>query len=146
MKKAFYIFPLLVALGCGKSDTPAPGNTGGPVGTFAGPFMYLHKHSKTGVVDTVKANIILSMQPTVGFKVTGDTSTVHAGSFGTCVVNSTYGVVDFMDSTYPATGTPAKTHLNGVYQYAYDGTTFQLAAHGALDTTAWLYNLKRTGN
>lgn len=98
------------------------------------------------MVDTLKANIILSMQPTVGFKVTGDTSTVHAGSYGVCIVNSSYGVIDFIDNTYPATSTPTKTHLNGVYQYAFDGTTFQLAAHGALDTTAFLYNLKRTGN
>lgn len=148
MKKIFYLFPLLLlsASGCLKNSEPAPASTGGPVGTFAGLFMYLHKHAKTGVIDTVKANVILSMQPTVGFKVTGDTSTVHAGSYGTCIVNSTYNVINFNDSTYPATGTPTKIHLNGLYQYAYDGSVFQLIAQSTSDTVAYLYNLKRTGN
>jgi len=148
MKKIFYLFPLLMALasGCQKSSMPVAANTGGPVGTFAGPFMYLHKHIKTGVIDTVKVNVILTMQPTVGYKVTGDTATVHAGSYVTCIVNSTYNVINFNDVTYPATGAPTKTHLNGVYQYAYDGTNFQLAVQNAPDTIALLYNLKRTGN
>jgi hypothetical protein len=148
MKKVLYLLPLLVAFGCGKSDTPGPNNTyNGPLGTFAGAFTYLHKHSNTGVVDTLRANITLSLQLTTGFKVTGDTLTVHAGSYGTAVVDWVDNVIDFADQTYPVSGAPAKSHLNGSYAYAYDGTILQMVAGRITsDTVVYQYNLKRTGN
>jgi hypothetical protein len=142
-----YLLSLMLAFisGCGpKSEAPIP--VGGPEGTFAGQFQLLHLHSKTGVIDTLTANIILQMEQSTGFKVTGDTSTVHAGSYGSFIVSVPYSNVDFIDKTYPTTGTPAKIHLNGVYSYNYDGTNLQLVAYSAFDTLSYYYNLKRTGN
>jgi hypothetical protein len=146
--KNFYILLCTLTVfvcGCSinKSNSPAPVT---PSGTFAGQFMFLHLHSFTAKVDTFKANLQLVMQPTTGFKITGDTSTVHAGSYGSYVFGSDYTEIDFIDKTYPATGTPVKNHLSGVYQYTYDGSTLQMVAYGPLDTLAYIYNMKKTGN
>jgi len=86
------------------------------------------------------------MELTTGFKVTGDTSTVHAGSYGDYGVNSIYNTVTFIDKTYPKTGIPTKAHLDGTYQYYYDGTVLQLLGNSALDTVSFQYNLTKTGN
>jgi hypothetical protein len=148
MKKILlYSLPVLLAfvIGCGPgTNNPAPVNI--PEGTFAGQFIYLHLHEKTGVIDTLKANIQLKMESTTGFQVTGDTSTLQAGSYGTYIFNSTNTAVDFMDKTYPATGTSTKIHLNGIYAFAFDGTTLQMQTSSAYDTLSYIYVLKKTGN
>jgi len=142
--KLLYLFPFLLALtsGCfgSKNSTPIPS----PDGTFSGQFRLIQKHSKTGISDTATANIQLVLDLTTGYKVTGDTSTLHAGSYGDYGVNSIYNTITFVDKTYPKTGIPTKTHLNGQYQYYYDGSTFQMVAFGALDTLILQYNLKKT--
>jgi hypothetical protein len=134
-----------LASGC-VPTTVSPVVAAGPEGTFTGQFMYFHLHSKTGVVDTTKANIQLQMEQSTGFKVTGDTATIHAGSFGSYIVNTAYNNVDFLDNTYPTTGTPTKFHLNGVYAYTYDGTILKMVAYSAFDTLTYFYTLKKTGN
>lgn len=139
MRRLIYalLFAVLFWMGCAPSSTPRPY----PAGTFTGTFRLLHKTRATGVVDTLKANVQLVLETNVGFKVLGDTSTVHAGSKGTYGVNSA-GFL-FLDNTYPKTGKPVKTHLNGEYQYAYDGTSqLQIVATSA-DTLAIIYDLKR---
>jgi len=149
--KIFYLLPLLSCLilmeiGC-VSNTPIiaqPNNT--PEGTFTGKFQFSHLHSKTGVVDTLSANLILTMELKTGFAVTGDTSTLHAGSYGSYAVNSSYTEIQFNDKTFPASGVPVKDHLNGIYNYVYDGTNLQISAYGAFDTLAYIYTMKRTGN
>ena len=86
------------------------------------------------------------MDQTTGFAVTGDTTTLHAGSHGGFIVNNSFTSIDFIDLTYPKTGMPTKTHLNGVYNYAYDGTNLLMTAYGALDTLSLIYTLKKTSN
>lgn len=145
--KLLYLLLLLAFMsGCMGSKNSAPTPNNAPVGTFTGQFALLHKHSKTGVVDTSLANLVINMETSTGFKVTGDTSTVHAGSYGGFIVNSSYTAIDFLDQTYPTTGVPAKNHLNGVYQYSYDGTNLKISAYSAFDTLAYIYSLKKTGN
>jgi len=148
--RILYLFPflpvfLLVMSGCGGSGTSSNPTPNVPNGTFSGTFTLYYLHDKTGVIDTSTATLNLSMQKT-GFAVTGDTSKVHAGSYGGYIVNSTYTAIDFVDKTYPTSGTPTKVHLNGVYQYTFNGTTLQMEAQSAYDTLHYSYNLNRTGN
>lgn len=112
-----------------------------PSGTFTGQFRYLHRHASNVPFDTVKANLTIKFgTPANTYAVTGDTSTVHAGSKGTFSVGSPYMV--FADSTFSTTATTTKTHLAGAYIYYYDGTVFQLLAYSA-DTLSLQYDLRR---
>ncbi len=150
MKSKVYNSILIIALvlisGCAGKSTIAPTTNNAPIGTFTGQFTYLHVSSQTHKKDSLKANIVLNLNQSTGFSVTGDTTIVHAGSHGGYVINNTFTNIYFLDETYPKTGTPSKTHLNGVYNYIYDGTNLQLAAYGALDTLSLIYILKRTSN
>jgi hypothetical protein len=128
-----------------ETGAPVPNNANLPTGTFAGVFTRKHINSK-GVIDSAKANIQLQMEIATGFAVTGDTSTLQAGSYGGYNLTSLTNVIQFNDKTYPLTGTPAKAHLSGTYEYKYTGTTLQLLGYGALDTLSFYYNLTRTGN
>ncbi|WP_428330604.1 hypothetical protein [Mucilaginibacter sp.] len=147
MKLKFTYLMLLVivfATACTKSKTAADLNPTSPSGTYAGQFRLIHIH-KDNTKDTLKANILLTMSLTTGFKVTGDTATVHAGSYGSYIIGlSGSNTITFVDKTYPTTGTPTKTHLNGQYNYYYDGTVLQMQAFGPLDTLALQYDLKRS--
>jgi len=136
---------LFLLSSCGGTQTSSNPTPNVPSGTFSGTFTLYYLHDKTGVIDTSTTTLTLSMQKT-GFAVTGDTSKVHAGSYGAYIVNSNYTGIDFVDKTFPASGTPAKVHLNGVYQYTFNGTIFQLNAASAYDTLTYSYNLTRTGN
>jgi hypothetical protein len=131
--------------GCApKSAAPAPDNT--PEGTFTGKFKYTHEHAQTGEVDSATALIQLQIEQKTGFAVTGDTSTVHAGSYGSYLVNSNYTAIDFMDKTFSPTAVPPKYHLNGIYSYTYDGTNLYISFFGAYDTLSYVYTMKRIGN
>jgi hypothetical protein len=129
---------LLLITGCVKNTPPSPVIL--PAGTFSGTFTRLHLNLTTNKVDTIKANLTLTMSATTGFVVSGDT-THHAASHGGYVVDGVN--IAFSDQTLPTTPTatpPVKTHLNGLYQYIYSGSTFQITA--ASDTLAYLYDLK----
>jgi hypothetical protein len=137
------LLPLLATLatGClgGKKDNVDPI----PDGNFTGEFRLIHIHSNH-TADTVKANINLSLSYNAGtYKVTGDTATVHAGSYGSVSEDLTNKVILFTDKTYSNTAPVTKTHLTGLYQYAYDGSAFQMVAYGPLDTLALQYDLKK---
>ena len=141
--KLLYLFPFLKPLaGYFNSKRAEESPVVIPHGTFTGQFRLLQFSKKTGVFDTVSANIQLSMEQT-GYSVTGDTSTVQAGSYGPYAINTINSTIDFQDKTYPHTGIPTKTHLNGVYQYYYDGTVFQLVANSVLDKLSLQYDLKK---
>jgi hypothetical protein len=147
--KLLYLLPLSLALfaSCGPGvSNPAPVNV--PEGTFTGSFALLHTNTKTGLNDTSHqvTGIILSMQAATGFKITGDTTTYQAGSYGGFLVNEPTLQVVFYDKTFPATGTPAKIHLDGTYNYTYDGTNLEMGAWGAQDTLEYLYKFTKTGN
>lgn len=147
LKLFYFLLCVLTALfyGCSINKTAAPAPVT-PSGTFTGQFTFLHLHSYTAKIDTLTCSLQLVMQPATGYKVTGDTSTLHAGSYGTYIFGSDYTEIDFFDKTYPAGSTPLKNHLSGVYQYTYDGSTLQMIAYGPLDTLSYIYNLKKTGN
>ena len=148
--KLIYLFPVFVLFalvgGCIGHNNPAPISGTVPTGTFTGQFARLHLNSKTGKVDTTTANLVLNMETATGFKLTGDTSNVHAGSYGSYIINSTYTAIEFIDKTYPSTGISAKTHLSGIYQYAYDSKNLEIEAYGALDTLAFFYTMVKSGN
>lgn len=142
MKNAFIFFLpflLMLAASCAKhNDTGS--NFLVPSGSFAGQFARLRYNKTTGRYDTIKANIVLSMDLKTGYKVTGDTSTVHAGSYGDFAIGP-YSI-QFADKTLSASSVPTKVHLYGVYEYGYDGTNLQIDATYA-DTLGFFYNLKK---
>ena len=149
MKFNFYysvlLFSILFFCGCGLDHTVTPTPLL-PSGTFTGKFTYLHIHSNTGIIDTFTANLALSLDPTTGYKITGDTTTVHAGSYGSYVFSSDYSQIGFLDKTYVATAVQLKFHLNGAYQYTYDGSTLNMTQSSALDTAVYSYSFKKSTN
>jgi hypothetical protein len=146
--RLLYLLPLLAALATGCLNGGNKNNntvTPTPDGTYTGQFRLLHIH--TNSTDTVKTNITLTLSNSAGtYKVTGDTATVHAGSYGNYAGNTATGLISFEDKTYSSSAPFTKTHLNGTYNYAYDGTTFQMKAFGALDTLELQYDLKKVTN
>jgi hypothetical protein len=145
MKMKQTILLLAVALlgtGCLKSSTtstPIPQ----PSGTFTGQFRALHRKFDQVKFDTTKAAIQIVFSGS-NFTVTGDTIAAHAGSNGTFQVDGVFA--GFTDKTYPTTGTPAKYHLHGVYQYYYDGVVFQALRGTQGDTLRLEYDLTRKTN
>lgn len=139
----FLLFLLLLVYGCSgnKSNNPNP-TALAPVGTFNGHFEVIHHRSVS--IDSASANITLEMQAATGYKITGDTATVHEGSYGGFIVYQANNTIYFQDhDTYLAAGAAAKVHLNGLYSYSYDGTTLQIGYHSYLDTLVLKYNLKK---
>jgi len=140
-RKIIYFLPLLLLsiTGCLKSNSD-PSNVVIPTGTFAGQFTRVHLHPATGKLDTIKANLTLTMSTTAGYAISGDT-TLHAASHGGYAVDGLN--IAFSDQTLPAspnntTPVPTKVHLNGVYSYAYNGSALQIAFSS--DTLAFFYN------
>jgi len=140
----FLFLLLLLTFGCSANKSTNPSPTGpDPVGTFSGHFEIIRQKSPS--IDSASANITLDMEAATGFKVTGDTSTVHEGSYGGFIVYEANNTIYFQDhDTYQAAGAPAKVHLNGLYNYSYDGTTLQIGYHSYLDTLVLKYTLKKT--
>ena len=140
--KYTYLLALLFLCytGCGKINTNVPNSIIVPSGNFTGVFKRVHV--KKGVYDTLKANILLSMSVNTGFRITGDTATVHAGSYGSYAVSNDYTTIQFLDATSATKGLTPKVHLNGVYNYLYDGSRLQIVANSALDTLSYQYDLK----
>ncbi len=129
---------ILVFAGCVGADNVTPSTVNTPTGTFTGQFRRVHKNSSTNKLDTLKANLTLSLSTTTGYAVTGDTTSLHAGSSGAWSVNDTY--ITFIDNTLQKTGVPVKIHLNGSYTYGYDGKSLQMLTTFA-DTLAFQYDL-----
>ncbi|HEY8930238.1 MAG TPA: hypothetical protein VIM55_13655 [Mucilaginibacter sp.] len=130
-------------LGGGDKVAPTPK----PDGTYSGEFRLLHRDQHTGIIDTQKTNLTVYISPvsTSTYTVTGDTTTLHAGSKGSFSFVGEGGIL-FTDKTYSPTAPVTKTHLNGLYAFTYDGASFKMVAYGALDTLALQYDLKKTGN
>jgi hypothetical protein len=137
--KLNYLFPLLMLLiilvGCVKNNVPPVVL---PTGTFTGTFTRIHLNPVNNKLDTIKANLTLTLSAATGFAVTGDT-TRHAGSHGSYAVDGQN--IAFSDATLPANSTtiPAKIHLNGLYGYNYSSPSLQIGFSS--DTLAVLYNL-----
>jgi len=122
-------------------STPTPFNV--PNGNYSGRFWALHKNTTTGHYDTTKkANLLLYISTASGYKVTGDTATAHAGSFGDFAMDPNY--IQFVDKTLTNTGVVAnKVHLNGVYQYYYDGSNVFQLQQAYSDTLVYQYDLRK---
>jgi hypothetical protein len=142
--KLVYLAPVLIlfAAGClSNKVSPVPSLA---AGTYSGQFRLFHRHSTTSPFDTLKANVTLTLTstPANSFSLSGDTSTVIAGSKGTYQLASNGNFILFVDSTIPTTGTATKAHLNGEYVYSYDGNSLQMIASSA-DTLQVQYDLKK---
>jgi hypothetical protein len=144
MKKLnlLYLLPLLIAMGCGKEKIASTPQIQLPAGIFNGPFAKIHRNLTSGKSDTVVATIKLTTDASGNFAVTGDTSTVHAGSKGKFSLGYGQDLV-FDDKTFSATSTSTKTHLNGDYIYSYDGSSFQMV-RGVGDTISYQYILTQS--
>jgi hypothetical protein len=140
-KQLIYLLLVTAALatGCLKDDN-ANISIPEPQGNFSGKFIRAHINPRTLARDTVRLNIQMELTGNT-FKITGDTS-VHAGSKGTFQYNQS--LIQWTDTTVPAGTTSVnlpKYHLNGIYQYNYNGTDFKFAASN--DTLTYYYELKK---
>ena len=147
-KFTYLLLPLVAifVMSCGakKSSNPTPTL---PDGNYSGQFRLIHIHTDN-TTDTTKANITVYISPvsTGTYTVTGDTSTLHAGSKGSYEFYSN-GTVQFVDKTYSASAPTTKTHLNGLYAYAFDGNIFRMVAYGGTANSLVLqYDLAKTSN
>ncbi len=143
--KLIYLLPLLAVFlitACAKTSNNST-TVVLPTGNFTGQFLRVH-YSKTSLkYDTLKANLNLAMAQSTGFAITGDTTTLHAGSYGSYAANAYY--IQFVDQTYSATAPFTKYHLSGVYNYTYDGSTLGIyIIYG--DTLKLQYNFKKATN
>ncbi|HEY4195140.1 MAG TPA: hypothetical protein VGM63_06375 [Mucilaginibacter sp.] len=138
-----FLLLLIITTGCLKSGSNNTVPPPIPSGTFTGQFKFYHRHTNTVPYDSLKANITVTFKtPAYTYAVTGDTATIHAGSYGTFGVSVPYMI--FNDNTYnPKAYT--KTHLSGEYLYNYDGTNLILQA-SSVDTLVLGYVLKKTSN
>jgi hypothetical protein len=133
----------IAATSCLKSSSSYTGPSAPGTGTYTGTFRSLHRKDYNSPFDTLKATIVLNLNSTSGaFAVTGDTTTLHAGSHGTYLTNS--GLIQFSDLTATTSNKSTKVHLNGVYQYATDGQSLQISASTTYDTLRYQYTLART--
>jgi hypothetical protein len=148
MKKSNYILiaaACLLLYGCSKTPSVAPNVPFPSSGTFSGQFSLYHINAANGEVirtDTCTLNLILSSGS--AYKITGDTATLHAGSYGIYQVNQAESDIEFNDRTFPTSGTPAKVHLSGYYEYQYVGSSLKILSYGPADTLEYFYNLTQT--
>ncbi|RYY36178.1 MAG: hypothetical protein EOP46_07400 [Sphingobacteriaceae bacterium] len=117
--------------------TPAPSITG----NFDGVFKKLKKRTTGTGFDTVyKHGFAVRMKADSGYTAVSD-SVSHSNSNGT--FENDYNYIQFSDKTY--TSGTTKLHLQGLYNYAFDGTRLQFLA-GSGDTVLYFYDLRKTGN
>lgn len=134
------LFLAVVAAGCLKTQKaadPVPI----PSGTFTGQFKVFHRHTDKVPFDSTKTTLTVKLTtPDYTYTVTGDTSTLHAGSHGTYAGNAV--AMLFTDKTYAASSPFTKWHLNGLYSYTYDGTNLTIY-YASSDTLVLGYALKK---
>jgi hypothetical protein len=138
-----FLFLAIVAAGCVKSSSSAPPPPI-PSGTFSGQFKLYQRHTDKVPYDSLITNITVNFKtPDYTYAVTGDTTTLHAGSYGTYGISGSYMI--FNDKTYSPTAPYTKSHLSGGYLYNYNGTDLLLYASSS-DTLILGYSLKKTSN
>jgi hypothetical protein len=132
-----------LSAGCikGSSTTPVPPT---PSGTFNGEFKVLHRSNDKVPYDSLKTTLSVNFSTSdYTYSVTGDTTTLHAGSYGSFSIASPY--IGFSDKTYSTTSPGTKWHLTGYYLYNYDGTNLIMYASSS-DTLVIGYSLKKVTN
>src|ERR1700744_585176 len=101
--KLLYFIPVIVMFltSCfGNKQAPTPSLSG----TFSGQFTLFHRHTTTTPFDTLKANITLNLtSANNSYTVTGDTSTVIAGSKGVYQLATNGNLILFIDNTLSTT-------------------------------------------
>ena len=142
--KIFYLLPIaafiLFASACTKINDNQPAVVL-PTGTFTGQFLKIRLNPVTSKYDTSTAALQLTLSQSTGFTVTGDTTTLHAGSYGSYAANAYY--IQFVDQTYNAAKPGSKYHLQGVYNYLYNGTQLVMYVNYA-DTLSLQYNFAKS--
>jgi len=142
--KLFYFLPVVAIIlfvsACSKVNDAQPTVTL-PTGNFTGQFLKIRLNPATSKYDTSRAALQLSLSQSTGFVVTGDTTTLHAGSHGSYAANAYY--MQFVDQTYNSVNPGTKYHLQGVYNYAYNGTQLVVYINYA-DTLSLQYNFTKS--
>jgi len=142
--KLFYLLPIAAfiffASACSKINDNQP-TVVLPTGTFTGQFLKIHLNPVTSKYDTSTAALQLTLSQSTGFTVTGDTTTLQAGSYGSYAANAYY--IQFVDQTYNAAKPSSKYHLQGVYNYLYNGTQLVIYVNYA-DTLSLQYNFAKS--
>jgi hypothetical protein len=142
--KIFYLLPIaafiLFASACTKINDNQPAVVL-PTGTFTGQFLKIRLNPVTSKYDTSTAALQLTLSQSTGFTVTGDTTTLHAGSYGSYAANAYY--IQFVDQTYNAAKPGSKYHLQGVYNYLYNGTQLVMYVNYS-DTLSLQYNFAKS--
>jgi len=139
----FMLVVLMVSAGCLKHNDEVDNTLPVPSGTFSGTFKVLHINTQHSGYDTTqRVNITLTMDVNTGYKVLSDTTTIHAGSYGGFILDA-YNI-QFADQTLSSTGTAPndKIHLDGIYQYGYNGSRLQMVK-GFADTLGYVYDLTK---
>jgi len=127
-------FPLIVMLAAAcKKDPPI---IIAPLGNFNGIFTRIHYTASTKKYDTLKAVLNIVIDINAGFAVTGDT-TRHTASYGDFYTNATQ--IQFADHTDGQQ--PNKVHLDGIYNYTYDGSLLQFSK-SSTDTLSYSYVMR----
>lgn len=151
MKRLRYFIPVLIGAavtsGCLKGNDYPVSPT--PDGTFTGEFRLISKKANKTTIDTAKTIIRLTLtQANATFAISGDTTVVHAASKGKYGINGS--LIGFDDNTLSAANAAntapiinGKAHLNGIYQFAYNGSALQMRTIVG-DTIAYEYDLKKT--
>lgn len=145
--KFIYLYPLLLLVliaGCAKTHTDPdtdPTKLGYPLGTFTGKFMRIHKNPVTLKTDTATAMLKLVLSTNTGFAISGDTTMIHAGSYGS--FSEDFSNMDFSDATSPTQYTYKKTHLSGYYTYTYDGAYLVIVNGIPSDTLSCVYHFSK---
>lgn len=144
------IFYLLTALffcafGCIKKQ-PDPqkylADKGYPLGTFVGDCTRIRKKSYDYKYDTAKVNLTLVLSTNTGFSLNGDTTTWHAGSYGS--FSEDFVNMGFEDASQAAASSSKKIRLSGYYTYDYSGNTLIITPGGAQsDTLRYTYTFKK---
>lgn len=115
---------------------------GYPLGTFTGNCLKLRKKAYDYSYDTIKVNLTLTLSTNTGYRLTGDTTSWHAGSYGS--FSEDFASIVFDDLSLPASATTKRTHLSGLYSYDYEGSTLIIKpAAPQSDTLKFIYNFKK---
>jgi hypothetical protein len=119
------------------------GDKGYPLGTFAGECMRLRKNAYNYKIDTARVNLTLVLSTNTGYRLTGDTTTWHAGSYGS--FSEDFVNMIFNDASLSPYYASKKVRLlSGLYTYDYAGNTLVISPGGVQsDTLRYIYTLKK---
>ncbi|PTQ95051.1 hypothetical protein C8P68_106266 [Mucilaginibacter yixingensis] len=146
MKRILFLLPFLIMLvsSCMKSanvdPTPLPNLTGNWSGYF---YKLRINAAKTGMDTANKVALSLSLNSTTGYTISGDTATVHGGSFGGYQYD--YSTFLFGDKSYNVSLPQTKVHLDGYYDYLYTAAQnrLQISYEFANDTLVYYYDFRK---